>query len=420
MQRHLQRYVRRYMRRSGAATVMALAAALFSGSGRAEAASYNVRLAPFSATGNGSTNDTAAIAAAIAAAAAAGGGEVYLPAGTYKITSTLAINSSITLRGEGQRTSILRWHGLANYGDGLVFVAQNTPPVQQTLTIRGLSLLRFDGIGGAAIRGDWPNYDPGAITFATRGGVTALIEDVHIGSDTWPNASVYWDRGILLRNATAAKVATFNIQGGGTNLGISGVELHGIPNGLGVPGRSVGAAIHDGTVNGFTRGVRAIDVATIINVQNLVIKNVQWGVEFHNVGLGTSVANNVIWAQHYGIQSYRSLGEMAIVNNRIHRQSEFAFIGIEMNNDLGPATFYRVIGNYVWASAGGGTRYGIALANMIQHSLIKSNTTVNMTTGIELANAAVTNTLIHGNRNRNAGTQINLAPGTNPYQANNW
>ncbi|MEO7502941.1 MAG: glycosyl hydrolase family 28-related protein [Gemmatimonadaceae bacterium] len=47
----------------------------------------NVRALPFSATGDGRTNDTAAIMAAVNAVAAAGGGVIDLPAGTYLVDS---------------------------------------------------------------------------------------------------------------------------------------------------------------------------------------------------------------------------------------------------------------------------------------------------------------------------------------------
>ena len=129
--------------------------------------------------------------------------------------------------------------------------------MHQTITVRWLSLIRHNGTGGAALSLNWPNSVPAA-TSPTR-----LAADSPPWSKTFTSARPVAHAepvpgpGILLSNAAAAKIATFNIQGGGTN-GDSGVELHGIPNGLGVPGRSVGAAIHDGTVNGFTRGVRAI------------------------------------------------------------------------------------------------------------------------------------------------------------------
>ena len=54
-----------------------------SGERRAEAASHNVRLAPYSATGM-ADDDTAAVGRDTRRSRA-GGGEVYLPAGTYKL-----------------------------------------------------------------------------------------------------------------------------------------------------------------------------------------------------------------------------------------------------------------------------------------------------------------------------------------------
>ena len=53
---------------------------------------FNVRT--YGAKGDGTTDDTAAIQAAINAAVATAGGTVYVPAGTYKVTSTLTIPNS--------------------------------------------------------------------------------------------------------------------------------------------------------------------------------------------------------------------------------------------------------------------------------------------------------------------------------------
>ncbi len=73
----------------------------------------NVTDAPYNATGDGVTDDTAAIQAAIDAAEAAGGGIVYLPPGNYYISAALEMSSSVTLRGTGAgATTIL--HGNDN------------------------------------------------------------------------------------------------------------------------------------------------------------------------------------------------------------------------------------------------------------------------------------------------------------------
>ena len=60
---------------------------------------YNVKF--YGALGNGFTNDAPAFNAALAAIVANGGGTLYIPAGNYKINSTLTITTSINIRGEG-------------------------------------------------------------------------------------------------------------------------------------------------------------------------------------------------------------------------------------------------------------------------------------------------------------------------------
>lgn len=69
----------------------------------------NVRKAPYNATGNGSTDDTAAIQAAITAAASTGG-TVYLPAGSYLLNGSNPLNLSgaVTLQGAGHGATSIR------------------------------------------------------------------------------------------------------------------------------------------------------------------------------------------------------------------------------------------------------------------------------------------------------------------------
>jgi polygalacturonase len=68
----------------------------------------------FGARGDGTTDDAAAIQAAINAAASVvddvtyAGVDVYIPAGTYNIGSTLVLKHGVTLRGAGKKSTILR------------------------------------------------------------------------------------------------------------------------------------------------------------------------------------------------------------------------------------------------------------------------------------------------------------------------
>ena len=74
---------------------------------------YNV--VTYGATGNGVTNDYAAIQAAITACGLAGGGIVFFPVGTYLINSTLIVNyDNVHLMGTGHGSIIVAGSGVAS------------------------------------------------------------------------------------------------------------------------------------------------------------------------------------------------------------------------------------------------------------------------------------------------------------------
>lgn len=63
----------------------------------------------FGAVGDGTTNDTVAIQNCVNAAVAAGGGAVFLPTGTYKITSAISVISpKISIYGEGAEATVIQ------------------------------------------------------------------------------------------------------------------------------------------------------------------------------------------------------------------------------------------------------------------------------------------------------------------------
>lgn len=88
---------------------------------------------PYSASGNGTSDDTQAIQAAIDACPP--GQAVYLPAGTYRITSTLTVRSSIALRGAGpDETQIVVDPATAGEGIRIGTWSQFGSPVSLTST----------------------------------------------------------------------------------------------------------------------------------------------------------------------------------------------------------------------------------------------------------------------------------------------
>jgi hypothetical protein len=68
---------------------------------------FNVKDPLYGAVGDGSTDDTAAIQAAITAANAAGGGIVFIPEGTYKTSSSIALTQVVSLLGAGSTQTII-------------------------------------------------------------------------------------------------------------------------------------------------------------------------------------------------------------------------------------------------------------------------------------------------------------------------
>lgn len=83
---------------------------------------FNVTDPAYGATGDGVTDDTAAIQAAIDAAEAAGGGRVVFPDGTYRISDTLIIDSDgVSLEGVGVTASTIDCQDTSGGEDGVRF-----------------------------------------------------------------------------------------------------------------------------------------------------------------------------------------------------------------------------------------------------------------------------------------------------------
>lgn len=378
----------------------------------ASAQPINVRLAPYNAWGDGSHDDTGAFLAAIAAVPATGG-EVYVPAGRYKLTQTLSVSGKpIAFRGEGQGISHLIWYGV---WDGLSFTSTH-PSQHQTLTVKSLSLLRGDSSGGAGIVATWPVLTS-PMSFVNGGGVTATIDDVQVGVNNWPNTGgSHWHFGIQLFNATNAKITQFSIQSGG----IAGIQIAGNPAPPG-GGRSVGVQIRDGDITSVVRGVEAKDLAEAVEVNNVVVRDSVFGVMLTtSTGQSTTVANCLIYASIYGVFAQNTSG-VAITNNVIHRFGAEHFAGIVLTEDRTPGgRAHRVSGNAVYSPTQTQVLTGIWVGGNVMDSVIHGNTTVNMSYGIYLTTPTVTGTQVLANLNRFFTAAAIANAGTGNNVAHNW
>jgi hypothetical protein len=102
-----------------------------------------VSVKDFGATGDGTTDDTAAIQACINATTL---GTIYFPQGTYKITSSLTLaGGAQNLQGEGQRT-IINLSGFVS-GQAAIINHGSSGSPRSNQSIQGLQIFSDNGLG---------------------------------------------------------------------------------------------------------------------------------------------------------------------------------------------------------------------------------------------------------------------------------
>jgi hypothetical protein len=184
---------------------------------------FDVKAAPYHATGDGTTDDSAAVIAAIQSAYDAGGGVVYFPPGVYRIDSQLAIPNTgtgatfqqppITLRGVGTRWSGDLISGSIASGASVLdlrFSGDNA----KILTM-GIGTLRLERI---ALVDNGTSTTPFVMTTAT----TIVTDDVFVrGNLTKQGSNGTCDQDAFVLGGTdafsaAANTSTSAFRGWGT------------------------------------------------------------------------------------------------------------------------------------------------------------------------------------------------------------
>lgn len=167
---------------------------------------FGLNVVDYGATGDGVTDDTLAIQAAIDIVHAAGGGRVYIPRGTYKITSSLLIYPNTIVSGSGWGTTLQS--SVANpmiyfIGSGFHGVAEGV----------GLENLRIDGTSIAT-----------GLTglYATRLDAGGLDEH---GRNNWVKNVNFTRCGIGVRLMFDQGIAFYSCAFGGYNTLGNGVGL---------------------------------------------------------------------------------------------------------------------------------------------------------------------------------------------------
>ena len=159
----------------------------------------SISVKDFGATGNGSTDDTAAIQAALTYANTIGGCKVFIPTGTYLCSSSLLIYKNTLLEGQGRTTSILKF---TNSGDGIQSTWTINSSIAVNIVIRDLYIygtnVSSTGGGFADVGGTFLELTNVKITGFKYGIILDQSEIVAINKcdiESWTTAGVWLVNG---------------------------------------------------------------------------------------------------------------------------------------------------------------------------------------------------------------------------------
>lgn len=99
-----------------------------------------ITVSEFGADSSGKSDSSAAFIAAYSALTASGGGILFVPAGTYNVSKSLAPQSNTMIMGTGQRGTVINWTGSGFWLDN-----QTTGTIMTKFTIQGMTVNCLNG-----------------------------------------------------------------------------------------------------------------------------------------------------------------------------------------------------------------------------------------------------------------------------------
>ncbi len=169
---------------------------------------FNVK--DYGAVGNGTTNDSAAIQSAITAANVAGGGTVYLPIGTYKLSTNLLIANNVNILGAGVEKSILLpqvQQPAIKYTSG----STSVPLTNCTFSNFSIDGSQQSGSYSAFAKGIWIQYQ-----------VRCVYRDLYIHDTEASGLGIDFLQNCLLENVTATNCGRLGTI---TSAGAAGIGI---------------------------------------------------------------------------------------------------------------------------------------------------------------------------------------------------
>lgn len=315
--------------------------------------------ADFGATGDGRSDDTAALQKAINAAAAAGGGQVHLDAGTYMLSakagSCLTLKSNVTLQGDGIGTTTLKLADGTGAGvTSLIKAGNNSHDV-------GASRLTLDGNSAhtAAIATGWLN---GSATQVQLDNIEAQ-NFAGAGLDlqgknsqiTLSHSSVHNNGGDglvadYLSNSTFSHNSAYANGGNGYNLGgdVSLIDSDAYRNGgsgvfmqEGTSGARSALSVEGGVIYGNHGDGVTVSAAELFSIS---------GADIHDNGdAGVSLE-----ASSFGDVSYNHISH----NAQNGSSAEVQIIGASTAKSATPASQFNTIGTNI-ITGGEHSTYGV-------------------------------------------------------------
>lgn len=337
----------------------------------------NVQYAPYNATGNGSTDDTAALTAARSAVNAAGGGTVYYPAGNY-VTGPQTLYSNVHEVGDGPGITTLTLKAGSNadlFGAETSYI--NMSGASGTGNIGGvtnwsISNMTLDGNYLSQTAG--PSYCLRAYGYAYR------LEDVEICHGYYGGVQLDWNGGDLFGGPEVesyfSHLRVYDNGGQGFEIGgphdsvMSGcLFMHSASNNIHIAQNATGLLCTNCHSWGAAWGVNAVE---------WLIEAV--GVQCSNcVGEGSDCCNVVILAPN------------CIWDGAIYGAGTNTVVGLQLGQVAGGTPFL----NSCYQSG------GIATAQPATETTVRGRFTNNNNGSIKFANEAIT--LIEANIYQSSG-----------------
>ena len=221
---------------------------------------FNVKDFPYSAKGDGATDDTTAIQSTITACISAGGGKVFFPQGKYVINSTLNLlsTSNVTLEGAASFTPETAGSWIITGGS---FTPGNTMLLARDILGCNIQSLGFEGSAIAGMAIDHTATSGHSSQFCHFENIyinNCTVQGMHVGSSTGVQVSNFTLRRFVISNCPTAILQ----DGNNTNVnayekGLIDVQTYGID----VAGGDI--LTRENTYEGQAGAIAAVRVQTL-------------------------------------------------------------------------------------------------------------------------------------------------------------